>query len=464
MDISPGIFKAYDIRGLAPEQVTEEVAYRVGQGIVRLTGAATIVVGHDMRATSPQLAAAMMDGITSLGADAVSIGGRVTTPMVYFATGADGAIGAGVMITASHNPSQYNGIKMCYGDVTPIGAETGIFDLRDMVLAGRVPAAATRGSVREIDIRQAYFAKLLSLVDVTKLKELSVVADTANGMEGAIIEELFARLPSCSLHGMYLELDGDFPNHEANPLKTETLAALCAEVVARRADLGVAFDGDGDRIGLVDEKGVPVSGDAMLALIAPTLLRAHPGASMTYDVRCGMVAQEEIAKAGGKPLMTKVGHGLIKPFMRREGAVFGGELAQHFYFKEFFTADATDYMMLLVFQLLTETGKPLSELVAPLRRYHHSGEINSEVEDKSGVIAALRETYGALPGATVSDIDGVRVELRDTDGVFLWWFNVRASNTEPLLRLCLEARTKELMEEKRDELLVRIRSRVAHRV
>jgi phosphomannomutase len=377
--------------------------------------------------------------------------------MIYFATGAYPEHGAGIMVTASHNPSQYNGMKLCFGDASPIGAETGMKDIRDIVLAGRLPAAPTHGGASERDITTAYLDKVFSLVDTSAFRPLDVVVDTANGMEGALIDAIFARMPMLRLTTLFKELDGRFPNHEANPLKVETLDALRAKVREIGADVGVAYDGDGDRIGFVDERGEPVPGDLLLALLVPRLLRDAPGAAVVYDVRCSHAVPEVIEAAGGKPIMYKVGHGLIKPFMRANGAVLGGELSMHYYFRDVFNADSTDFVLLLIFEMLSATGKPLSELVAPLRRYHHSGEINSEVADKDGVMAALREAYGALPGATVSDIDGIRVEFRDADGAFLWWFNVRASNTEPVLRLCLEARTKELMEEKRGELLARIR-------
>lgn len=458
--IARGIFKAYDIRGLAPQEVTDEVAFRVGQAMVRLTKAKTVAVGHDMRETSPLLAKAVMDGVRSQGADAVFVGGLLTTPMIYFATGAYPEHEAGIMVTASHNPSQYNGMKLCYGDASPIGWETGMQDIRDIVLAGRLPDAETRGGSSEIDIKKAYIDKVFSLVDTSAFRALAVAMDTANGMEGAIIEDIFARLPMMRLTTLFLELDGTFPNHEANPLKVETLDALRAKVRDIAADVGVAYDGDGDRIGFVDEAGEPVPGDLLLALLAPRLLRDAPGAAVVYDVRCSRVAPEEIEKASGKPLMYKVGHGLIKPFMRKNGAVLGGELSQHYYFRDVFNADSTDFVLLLVFEMLSSTGKKLSELVAPLRRYHHSGEINSEVEDKEGMMSALREKYGALEGAIVSDVDGVRVDIPAPDGTFLWWFSVRASNTEPLLRLCLEARDKAIMEEKRDELLAIIRRNV----
>ncbi len=460
MTISPGIFKAYDIRGLAPQEVTEEVAFRVGQAMVRLTKAKTVAVGHDMRETSPELAKAVMDGVRSQGADAVFVGGLLTTPMIYFATGAYSEHEAGIMVTASHNPSQYNGMKLCYGDASPIGAETGMKEIRDIVLAGRLPDAEARGGASELNIKTAYLDKVFSLVDTSTFRGLTVAVDTANGMEGALVDDIFARMPMMRLTTLFKELDGRFPNHEANPLKVETLDTLCAKVREIGADVGVAYDGDGDRVGFVDEKGEPIPGDLLLALLAPRLLRDAPGAAVVYDVRCSHAVPEAIEEAGGKPLMYKVGHGLIKPFMRKHGAVLGGELSMHYYFRDVFNADSTDLVLLLVFEMLSVTGKPLSELVAPLRRYHHSGEINSEVEDKDGVMATLRETYGALPGATVSDIDGVRVDIPDADGSFLWWFSVRASNTEPLLRLCLEARDLALMEEKREELLAIIRAKV----
>lgn len=455
MPIDPKLFKAYDIRGLSPGQLDADVAFRVGQAYVRFTGAKRVAVGRDMRETTPMLFDALAKGITSMGADVVDIG-LITTPMLYFAVGEFPEFDGGLMVTASHNPSEYNGIKMCYGDALPIGGESGMWDIRDLALAGPYEPTG-EGTVSSRDIADAYLDRLFAAVDTEGIRPMKVVFDTANGMEGAIIDRILARLPQIEATVLYKELDGAFPNHEANPLKEETLDDLKAEMRKVGADLGVAFDGDGDRVGLVDEKGETVRGDMIVAMLAPGLLEKAPGAAVIYDVRESWAVPEEIEKAGGKPVIYKVGHGLIKPHMRKVGAVFAGELSNHFYFRDFYGAESSDLVMLLAMRLITDTGSPLSQIVAPLMRYAHSGEINSEVADKDAVFGRLRDTYGSSATETV-EIDGLRMEFRDpSDPSGDWWFNVRGSNTEPVLRLNLEARSKEVMERKRDELLALIR-------
>lgn len=449
----PSIFKAYDIRGLAPQELDAETAFRVGQAVVKFTKAKTVVVGKDMRETTPELFAALADGITSQGADVIDIG-LVTTPMFYFAVAEYELHDAGVMITASHNPKEYNGLKLCYGDALPIGAASGMDKIRDLALEGPYKEKK-KGAIVETDIRADYVKKLLNMVDVKSFKRMSAVVDTANGMEGCVITDIFDRIRHVTMSGLYLELDGNFPNHEANPLKEETLDALRAKVKELRADVGFAFDGDGDRIGLVDEKGEIVRGDLILALVASRLLQKAGGAPVLYDVRCSSAAAEEIERAGGRPEMCKVGHGFIKPRMREIGALFAGELSNHFYFRDFYGVECSDLVMLYVLALLSETDKPLSELVAPLKRYVHSGEINSKVPEVAAVMAKLENAY-AHEAKAISEIDGVRMDFEGPDG--RWWFSVRASNTEPLLRLNVEAETVEKMEKKRDELLGLIRT------
>jgi len=456
MALDPKIFKAYDIRALAPKDLNEDAAYRIGQAVVKFTKARTLVVGKDMRETTPLLFEAFSRGALSQGADIIDIG-LVTTPMFYFAVGDYELHDAGVMVTASHNPKEYNGFKLCYGDVLPIGGDSGMNEVRDLALAGPYPGRP-EGVVVETDIQAAYLERLFRQVDVRKIRPMTVVADTGNGMEGVVIRDIFERLPQCKFHGLFLDLDGNFPNHEANPLKEETLDALKEKIRATKADLGVAFDGDGDRVGLVDEQGRVVRGDIIVALLAPKLLKRDPGAAVFYDVRESLAVPEEIERAGGRAVMCRVGHGLIKPQMRQENALFAGELSNHFYFRDFFNAESSDLVMLLAMEMMSETGKKLSELVAPLMRYFHSGEINSQVADKDEVLAKLEETYGH-EAATVTRIDGLRLDFRDENRPQDdWWFNVRPSNTEPLLRLNLEAKSKELMEQKRDELLKIIRA------
>ena len=452
--MDPKLFKAYDIRGLSPQELDGDFAYRVGQAIVKFTEAKTVVVGRDMRDTTPMLFDALSKGVRSQGADVIDIG-MVTTPMLYYAVGEYDLHDAGVMITASHNPKEYNGIKMCFGDALPIGGETGMKDVRDLAMAGPYPEQKLGGLV-QTDIRQSYLDRLFEKVGVPDLP-LKVVVDAANGMEGSIVTQIFERMPGIRMEGLYLELDGGFPNHEANPLKEETLDKLKERVLANGAHVGVAFDGDGDRVGLVDEKGEVVRGDLIVALLAPLLLKDEKNGLVLYDVRESMVVPEAIEAAGGRSMMCRVGHGLIKPQMRKVNAVFAGELSNHFYFRDFYCAESSDLVMLMVLRLLAETGRPLSELVAPLKRYHHSGEINSEVEDKDAVFARLHERY-AKDATEVSTIDGTRMDFRDAERPEEdWWWSVRASNTEPLLRLNLEAKKKEKMEAKRDELLKLIR-------
>ncbi len=453
--MNPKLFKPYDIRGFSPEEIDEDFAYRVGQAMVLFTKAKTVVVGRDMRDTTPMLFDALARGVTSQGADVIDIG-LVTTPMLYYAVAEYDLHDAGVMITASHNPKEYNGFKLCFGDALPIGGESGMKDVRDLAVAGPYPAKAA-GTIVTTDIRSSYIKKLISLVNVAKFKELEVVVDTANGMEGSIIQDIFAHLPSCRMTGLFMELDGGFPNHEANPLKEETLDALKSAVYAMHADIGVAFDGDGDRIGLVDEKGETVRADFIGALVASKLLTQNPGATILYDLRESLIAKEEIENAGGRAVMCRVGHGLIKPQMRRENAVFASELSGHFYFRDVYGAESSDLVLLLFLELLSESGKKLSELVAPLKRYVHSGEINSEVADKDAVLAMLEESYGH-EATEITRIDGIRMDFYDANAPENdWWFGVRASNTEPLLRLNVEAKKKEKMEVERDRLLALIR-------
>jgi phosphomannomutase len=453
MTLDPKIFKAYDIRGLVPEQLDAAGAFLVGQAVVKYTGAKTIVVGKDMRSSTPELFAEFARGVNSLGADVVDVG-MTSTPMFYFAVGLYEAEDAGVMVTASHNPAGYNGFKLCRGDVSPIGGNSGMPEVKEIALAGPYDGVA-EGTVVETEIRDAYLDKMCQMVDVEQIKELNVAIDCGNGMEGVIIDDLLARIPQVSAKIIYKEPDGTFPNHEANPLKEETLTDLKALVKEMGAHVGFAFDGDADRIGLVDEKGEIVRGDIMLALLAPIILKNDPGAAVYYDVRCSQVVADEVEKAGGRAEMAPVGHGLIKPRMRADEAVFGGELSMHYYFKEMHYAEASDLVMLLVLQLMSETGKSLSELVAPLKRYVHSGEINFRVDDKEAVLAALEEKYGAI--GEVTKIDGLRVDLpAGSESEQPWWFSVRASNTEPLLRLNLEAADEATMAQHRDELIAAI--------
>lgn len=441
--VSPAIFKAYDIRGLSPGEIDARIARRIGAAFVRFTGARVIAVGRDMRETSPALTEAAIAGIRSQGADVVDLG-LVSTPIFYFGVAGYPEHGAGIMVTASHNPAKYNGFKLVRRGAAPIGAGSGMEEFRDLVFSAEEFPSRKEGELRLHDPRPDYLQKIFSLVPPERLAPFRIAVDAGNGMAGVIISELFDRIPG-ELFPLYTELDGTFPNHEANPLKTETLTDLRKEVAARRADLGVAFDGDADRVGFVDEKGEPIPGDLLAALLVPRLLRSAAGAAVLYDVRCSWVVKEEILRAGGKSVMTPVGHGNVKKIMRETGAVFGAELSMHYYFRDLFTVESGDLTMLHLLALMTESGKRLSELVAPLRRYAHSGEINFEVRDKEGILRRLEERY-AREAQEVIRIDGLRMDFAD------WWLSVRLSNTEPLLRLNLEAKERGVMEEKKAEV------------
>lgn len=448
MAIPKHVFKSYDIRGLSPGEIDVELARQLGRAVVAFTGAKTVLVGRDMRATTEELAAALIVGITEQGADVVDMG-LTTTPMFYFAT-ATAEADAGVMVTASHNPAQYNGFKLCRGDASPIGSGSGMEEIRDAVFAGNFPDATRQGSVREIALRDAYIEKVLSLVPEAVEANMTVAVDTGNGMAGHVVPALFAKLPDVRFEGMYLELDGTFPNHEANPIKEETLADLKAAVKEHGAALGIAYDGDADRVGFVDDQGETIPGDLVVALVAPEMLRTTPGGTVLSDVRCSWVVAEEVEKAGGTYVMSRVGHAHIKRQMRELGAVFAGELSSHFYFRDFFGVECADGVALILIDLIRRSGKPLSELVRPLRRYAQSGEINFEIKDKAAAIARIRDAYA--PSATqIIDIDGVRIEHDD------WWCSVRASNTEPVLRLNVEGKSRVKMEEMRDAVGALIR-------
>jgi phosphomannomutase len=442
MQINPSIFKAYDIRGIYPRDLNEEAVYRIGRAAVILTGAKTVVVGRDVRTSSDSLFLALAKGITEQGADVVDVG-LATTPMLNFAVAEYSEHEAGINITASHNPKEYNGLKLCYGNALPIGENTGMADLKKMVLEGKF-AAASPGKIIKKEILSAYVEKVLSLVDVGEIKPLKVVVDTANAVGAVPLPEIFKKIPGQFIP-LYFELDGSFPNHEANPLKEETLADLKKKVLEEGADFGVAIDGDADRIGFVDEKGQTVRADLILTLIAREILREKPGELILYDVRSSRVVREEVEKAGGRAKMCRVGHAMVKKQMMDDGALFAAEFSSHFYYRDFYNVESGDLTMLKILEIVSQAARPLSEIVAPLLRYYHSGEINFEVADKEGIMKELEEKYGA--GAKeISHLDGIRLDFDD------WWFNIRPSNTEPLLRLNLEAKTKELMEAKKKEL------------
>jgi phosphomannomutase len=438
------IFKAYDVRGTVPEQIDEEVSRRIGDAFAVYTRAPRIVLGRDSRLSSPALAAAFAEGATARGADVLDIG-LATTDMLYFASGRLNIPGA--MFTASHNPPQWNGVKLCRAGAAPVGEDSGLMEVRDLAERHEPPPAAAAGRVSKHDMVDEYVDHVLGFVDAQRMAPLLVVADTANGMGGLVLPAIFERLP-VKLVGLYLELDGTFPNHPADPMQPENQEDVRKTVVEHDADIGLAFDGDADRVFVTDERAEAVSGSLITALVAEAMLEREPGATILHNVICSWVVPEVIRERGGTPVRTRVGHSLIKKVMAETGAVFGGEHSGHYYFRDHYRADSGIIAALLVLERLSQAGVPMSELLAPYRRYHASGEINSEVDDQE---ARIEEVAAAFPDGSQDRLDGLTVQYRD------WWFNVRPSNTEPLLRLNVEARTPELLEEKTTELLRLIR-------
>lgn len=442
------IFKAYDVRGTVPDQIDEELARAAGRAFVQVVGARTVVVGHDMRPSSPGMAGAFAEGATGAGADVVLIG-LASTDQLYFASGHLGHPGA--MFTASHNPAQYNGIKMCRAHAVPVGMETGLAEIRDLVASPK-PVHGPAGEVSEHDVLEAYAAHLLSLAPVEG-RRLKVVVDAGNGMAGYTAPAVFERLGSDKVEvvPMYFELDGTFPHHEANPIDAENLRDLQARVLQEGADVGLAFDGDADRCFLVDEQGRAVSPSTLTALIAARELAKEPGATIIHNLITSRAVPEIVTELGGTPVRTRVGHSYIKATMAETDAVFGGEHSGHFYFRDFWRADSGMLAALHALAALAETDQPLSALLERYERYPVSGEINSEVDDQVGVISRLEEEYGAREGVTTDRLDGLTVSHAD------WTFNVRPSNTEPLLRLNAEGKDEATMATMRDEVLAKIR-------
>ena len=442
------VFKAYDVRGLVGDQIDEALARAVGAAFVAETGARRLVVGHDMRESSPSLAGAFGEGATEAGADVVMIG-LASTDQLYFASGHLEL--PGVMFTASHNPAAYNGIKMCRAGASPIGKETGLAAIRDRVASGAAVHATAPGSLSTTDVLAAYAAHLLTLAPVTG-RRLKVVVDAGNGMAGHTAPAVFDRLgDQVDLVPLYFELDGTFPNHEANPIEPENLADLQKAVLSEGADIGLAFDGDADRCFLVDERGRIVDPSTLTALIAARELARVPGASVIHNLITSRAVPEIVTELGGTPIRTRVGHSFIKATMAETDAVFGGEHSGHFYFRDFWRADSGMLAALHALAALAETDRPLSGLLAEYERYVASGEINSTVADQQAVVDELRASYGDLPGVEIDELDGLTVTHAD------WWFNVRASNTEPLLRLNAEGADEATMTRVRDDVLTVIR-------
>jgi phosphomannomutase len=429
------IVKAYDIRGTTPDEMNDDVAYALGVAFADFVKAPTVLVGRDMRVTGESLAESFSRGVISRGVNVVNLG-LASTDLVYFAAGSLDAPGA--MFTASHNPAEYNGIKFCLSGARPVGIDTGLATIRDAakeVLAGREPAdVAAFGTIAERDMLNDFADHVVSFIDVDSLIPMKVVADTANGMGGLIVPVVFNRLPMMQLEVMYPELDGSFPNHPADPIQPANQRDLQARVVSGGFDIGLAFDGDADRVFVVDEQGRGVSGSTTTAILAAAVLRANPGATVLHNLICSRSVPEVITENGGVPVRTKVGHSNIKQVMAETGAVFGGEHSAHYYFLDNYRADSGIIATMFMLQELSRAQQPLSELRKPFERYEASGEINTSVSDAQVVMAEVAKVYSKFPQDW---IDGLTVDCGD------WWFNLRPSNTEPLLRLNLEASTRD---------------------
>jgi phosphomannomutase len=441
------IVKAYDIRGVVPDQLDVGVAEAVGAAFAAVTGARTIVTVHDMRTSSGPLADAFGRGAAAQGADVLAAG-LGSTDMVYYGSGDLGIPGA--MITASHNPSRYNGIKLCRAGAKPVGIETGLKDIKDLAERPLVPAPVP-GSITAVDLLPGYAEYLKKLVDISEIRPLTVAVDAGNGMAGHTVPEVFEGLP-ITLIPLYFELDGTFPNHEANPIEPENLRDLQRAVVEHHADIGLAFDGDADRCFVVDERGELVSPSVLTALIAARELAREPGATVIHNLITSRAVPEIIAEHGGVPVRTRVGHSFIKAKMAECGAIFGGEHSGHFYFRDFWFADSGMLAALHTLAALGGQAKPLSQLMAEYSRYQASGEINSEVADQAEATARVKQAFASRPGVRTDELDGLTVSADD------WWFNLRPSNTEPLLRLNVEASDQTAMAALRDEVLAMVRN------
>jgi phosphomannomutase len=447
--LDPRVFKAYDVRGLYRSELDEAGAYAIGRAYVEQFEPARIAVGRDMRLSSPSMAKALIEGAADAGADVLDLG-LVGTEMLYFAVGELGLDG-GVAVTASHNPKEYTGMKIVRRGALPVGGESGLLEIRDRAVRAEWREPARRGEVSEEDIWERFVDRVLSFIDVDALRPVRVVIDAANGMAGAMLPPVLDRLPAVDAVRCYFEPDGTFPNHEPNPLLPENREFIVRKTTEEGADFGVAYDGDADRCFFVDDAGGFVPGDFITALFAESILSKEPGGKVIYDVRASWAVPETISRAGGVPLMNRVGHAYIKHRMREEDAVFAGEVSAHYYFRDFSQADSGVVPFLLMLELVSRRGQKLSEILEPFRaRYFITGEINTPVADVALKLKELEERFG--PEGRVTHMDGVSVDAHD------WHMNIRPSNTEPLLRLNLEARTPKLMASKRDEVLDVIRS------
>jgi phosphomannomutase len=454
--LDPKVFKAYDVRGLYPSELDEDGAYRIARAYVEQFEPRAIAIGRDMRLSSPAMSAAAIEGATKGGADVLDLG-MIGTEMLYFAVG-DRGLDGGICVTASHNPKDYTGMKIVRRGALPVGGDSGLFDVRARAMSlpdrsgPQTPGPVRPGHVEEIDVWPDFVDKVLSFVDTQAIRPLRVVVDAANGMAGAMLPPVLERLPQLDVVRCNFEPDGSFPNHEPNPLLPENREFVVRKTREEAADLGVAYDGDADRCFFVDDTGEFVPGDFITALLAEVTLAKEPGAKVIYDVRASRAVPHAIEAAGGIALVSRVGHAYIKHRMRKEGALFAGEVSAHYYFRDFSQADSGVVPFLLMLELLSRRGRKLSEILTPLReRYFLTGEINTPVADVPLKLQELKEHYAAR-GGEISHLDGISVDFPE------WHFNVRPSNTEPLLRLNLEALSGELMEEKRDEVLALIRA------
>ncbi len=444
-----GIFKAYDIRGLYPQELDIELARKIGHAFARLIGGQRLLVGRDMRVHSPDLAQAVIDGMRDAGSDVLDIG-LASTPMTYFAIGSQ-AVDGGLCVTASHNPGEYNGMKLCAAGARPISRANGIADLERLCGEPYPGAVENRGALESLDLREAYREHVAQFFDVER--PLRIGIDVSNGMAGHTLPSILPALEGVEAHTLFLEPDGTFPNHEANPLKEENLDPVRELVRAQGLDFGVCFDGDADRCCFVDNRGETVPADLMTALLARDFLTRNTGAPVVYDLRSSWVVKQVIAEGGGEPIRDRVGHSFIKATMRERDALFAGELSGHFYFKDNYVCDSGVIAMVSAINLLgrqVNADNSLADLVADLRRYHSTGEVNFRVQDKAAAIAELKANYSQ---GTQDELDGITVEFGCLEDESWWWFNVRESNTEPLLRLNLEASSASLRDEKRDELV-----------
>ena len=444
MMINSSIFKAYDIRGIYPTQINYELAVLIGRGFADLmTDEGPIAVGRDMRLSSPEIAKGLIEGITKQGRDAVDVG-MITTDMIYFASGKFPFAG-GIMITASHNPKEYNGLKFCKAGATPVSGEGGIYQMRDNILKNNFKTAEKQGQVSQQDILAGWINHALSFIDEKAMKPSKIVVDASNGMASILFPELKKRLP-LEIIPLYFELDGSFPNHPAAPIVPENLKDAQKKVLEEKADLGLVFDGDGDRAVLIDETGRAVSGTIITAVIAEYFLKKFQGATILYNAICGWIVPETIATLGGKGIRVPVGHSLIKENMRKYDALFAGEHSGHYYFKGNYYADSALITSLITLQIISQANKKVSEIIQKFDKYPASGEINSEIADKAKVIDEIEKNYKEKAKST-DRIDGITVWFDD------WWFNVRPSNTEPLLRLNVETKNQELLDLRKKEIV-----------